>query len=216
MNALPVTAKTWHIIISKLKFRKWRSLHMIDFSRAVLYGMFCQEKPYCNNRFLDCCADVDVSSLSEQECDIFTKPVTDPAGRRDSAPDVRKDRQTALAKELLKPKYQVYGFKTADLHKNLSGHFQNLAQIRYEMSKLKARGVLIKSNNKSFYTVTKKGFSWLWLEICSDNFFINPMISRTMKNDVLQFAAQPSQIEETDGSIQRGLSQLAQQLAINS
>jgi hypothetical protein len=91
---------------------------------------------------LDCCADVDISSLSEQERDIFTKSVTDPAGRRVSAPDFRKDRQTALAKELLKLKYQVYGFKTADLHKNLSSHFRNPAQIRYEMNKLKARGVL--------------------------------------------------------------------------
>jgi hypothetical protein len=53
-----------------------------------------------------------------------------------------------------------------------------------------------KYENQSFYVVTQKGFSWLWLEICSDNFFKNQMISRTIKNDVLQFAAQPSQISE--------------------
>jgi len=139
-----------------------------------------------------------------------------PGGHRVSAPDFRKDRQTALAKELLKPKYQVYGFKTADLHKNLSGHFQNLAQIRYEMNKLKARGVLKKRDNQSFYVVTKKGFSLLWLQICSGNFFKNPMISRAMKNDILQFATQPSQIEEAYDYIHRGLSKLTQQLAINS
>jgi hypothetical protein len=68
----------------------------------------------------------------------------------------------------------------------------------------------------SCYGVIQKGFSWLWLEICSDNFFKNPMISRTMKNDFLQFAAQPSQIEEGYDSIQRGLSKLTQQLAMNS
>ena len=34
------------------------------------------------------------------------------------------------------------------------------------------------------------------------------------KNDVLQLAAQPSQIEEAYDSIQKGLSKLTQQLAI--
>jgi hypothetical protein len=81
---------------------------------------------------------------------------------------------------------------------------------------LKARGVLKKHDNQSFYGVTQKGFSWLWLEICSDNYFKNPMISRIIKNDFLQLAAQPSIIEEAFGMIQGGLSQLTQQLAINS
>jgi len=82
------------------------------------------------------------------------------------------------------------------------------------MNKLKARGVLKKRDNQSFYVVTQNGFSYLWLQICSDNHFKNPMISRTMKNDVLQFAAQPSQIEEAYGLIHQGLSQLTRQLAI--
>jgi hypothetical protein len=63
--------------------------------------------------------------------------------------------------------------------------------------------------------VTQKGFSYLWLEICSDNHFKNPMILRTIKNDALKLAAQPSQIEEAYISIQRGLSKLTQQLVIN-
>jgi hypothetical protein len=42
------------------------------------------------------------------------------------------------------------------------------------------------------------------------------MISRTMKNDVMKLAAQPSQIEEAHDAISRGLSLLTQQLAINS
>ncbi len=83
------------------------------------------------------------------------------------------------------------------------------------MNKLKARNVLNKIDNKSFYTVTKTGFSYLWLEICSNNHFKNPMISRTMKNGILKLAAQPSQIEEAYESIQKGLALLTQQLAIN-
>ncbi len=212
-NSIKQYNKTGFFIRTETTINNPKSLGL---QKPVLYlQAYLWKGVECNNRFLDCCADVDVSSISEQECNIFTKPVTDPAGRRVSAPDFRKDRQTALAKELLKPKYQVYGFKTAHLFKNLSGHFRNPAQIRYEMNKLKARGVLKKHDNQSFYVVTQKGFSWLWLEICSDNFFKNPMISRTIKNDGLQFAAQPSQIEEAYDSIQRGLSKLTQQLAIN-
>ena len=213
-NSIKQYNKTGSFIRTETTINNPKSLGL---QKPVLYLQACLWKGVeCNNRLLDCCADVDVSSISDQECHFFTKPVTDPAGRRVSAPDFRKDRQAALAKELLKPKYRVHGFKTADLQKNLSGLFRNPAQIRYEMNKLKARGVVIKNNNQSFYTVTKKGFSWLWLEICSANHFKNPMISRTMKNDVLQLAAQPSQIEEAYDSIQRGLSMLTQQLAINA
>jgi len=187
----------------------------LGLQKPVLYLTACLWKGVeCNNRLLDCCADVDASSISDQEPDIFTKTLTDPAGHRVSAPDFRKDRQAALAKELLKPKYRVYGFTTADLHKNLSAHFRNPAQIRYEMNKLKARGVLKKHDNQSFYVVTQNGFTYIWLQICSSSFFKNPMISRTLKNDACQLAAQPSQIEEAYDAIQRGLSKLTQELAI--
>jgi len=212
-NSIKQYNKTGSFIRTETTINNPKSLGL---KKPVLYLQACLWKGVeCNNRLLDCCADVDVSSISDQECLFFTKPVTDTAGRRVSAPDFRKERQAALAKELLKPKYRAHGFKTADLQKNLSGLFRNPAQIRYEMNKLKARGVLIKNNNQSFYTVTKKGFSWLWLEICSVNHFKNPMISRTMKNDALRLAAQPSQIEEAYDSLQRGLSMLTQQLAIN-
>jgi len=213
-NSIKQYNKTGYYIRTETTINKPKSLGL---QKPVLFlQAFLWKGIDCNNRFLDCCADVDVSSLSDQECDAFLRPVNDTKGHRVSAPDFRKERQSALARELLKPKYRVYGFKTADLHKNLSGHFRNPAQIRYELHKLKARGVLNKQNNQSFYMVTKKGFSWLWLEICSGNFFKNPMISRIMKNEALQNAAQPSKIEEAFGLIQEGLSQLTQQLAIIS
>jgi len=213
-NSIKQYNKTGYYIRTETTINKPKSLGL---QKPVLFlQAFLWKGIDCNNRFLDCCADVDVSSLSDQECDVFLRPVNDTKGHRVSAPDFRKERQSALARELLKPKYRVYGFKTADLHKNLSGHFRNPAQIRYELHKLKARGVLNKQNNQSFYMVTKKGFSWLWLEICSGNFFKNPMISRIMKNEALQNAAQPSKIEKAFGLIQEGLSQLTQQLAIIS
>ena len=73
----------------------------------------------------------------------------DETGRTITASDFGKTRQKALAEELIKPKYLAYGFRTADLFKNLSEHFRNPAQIRYEMNKMKARDVISKPNNKS-------------------------------------------------------------------
>jgi hypothetical protein len=68
----------------------------------------------CNDRFLECCADVDIASISKGEEERFTKPVSDHLGRKITPPDFRKGRQTALARELLKPKYHAYGFRTVD------------------------------------------------------------------------------------------------------
>jgi hypothetical protein len=128
-NSIKQYNKTGFFIRTETTINHTKSLGL---KKPVLYLQTCLWKGVeCNNHFLDCCADVDVSSIVDQEPDIFTKTLTDPAGRRVSAPDFRKDRQAALAKELLKPKYQVYGFRTADLHKNLSGLFRNPAQIRY-------------------------------------------------------------------------------------
>ena len=157
-----------------------------------------------------------MSSVSQGEYETFTKPLPDQKGRNITAPDFRKDRQRAMAKELLRPKYQAYGFKTADLLKSMPEHFRNPTQIRYEMNKLKVRGVIEKVKNKSFYVVTEKGWIWLWLEICSHHHFKNPMISKTLKNDLRQISEQPSLIEQAYDLIHRGLSQFTSQLALIS
>jgi len=165
---------------------------------------------------LNCCADVDVASIFESEPDKFSQPITDNSGRTITASDFRKTRQKALAEELVKPKYQAYGFRTADLFKNLSDRFRNPAQIRNEMNKMKAREIISKPNNKSFYRVTETGWKWLWLEICSANHLKNPMISRVMKNQALKIAEQPSRIEKAYELIQEGLCKLTQELAVIS
>jgi len=147
-NSIKQYNKTGYYIRTETTINNPKSLGL---KKPVLYLQACLWKGLeCNNRFLDCCADVDVSSISEMEPDIFNKTITTPEGNKIAAPDLRKERQTALFNELLKPKYHAHGFKTNDLHKNLGNYFRNLAQIRYEMNKLKARGVLVKSENKSF------------------------------------------------------------------
>ena len=170
----------------------------------------------CNDRMLNCCADVDVASIFESEPKKFSQPVMNETGRTITASDFRKTRQKALAEELIKPKYQAYGFRTADLLKNLSDHFRNPAQIRYELNKMRARDVISKPINKSFYRVTEIGWKWLWLEICSVNHLKNPIISRVMKNQVLKIAEQPSQIEKAYELIYEGLCKLTQELAVIS
>ncbi|MDZ7761304.1 MAG: hypothetical protein U5L00_13755 [Desulfovermiculus sp.] len=154
------------------------------------------------------------SSYGKQYLTGQAKPVSDHKGRNVTPPDFRKDRQTALAHELLKPKYQVYGFKSSDLLVNLSDHFRNSAQIRYELLKLRARGVAVKMKSKLFYRVIQKGWGWLWLEITSSTYFKNPMISKNFKMDAAQLAEQPSKIEEAYDLINQGLSQITREFAV--
>ena len=170
----------------------------------------------CNDRFLECCADVDIASIPEGERERYTKPVSDHLGRNVTPPDFRKDRQTALAKELLKPKYHAYGFRTVDILNKLPQDFRNPAQIRYEMNKLRVRGIVEKKKSMSFYRVTDEGWKWLWLSICSELHFKNPMISMVIKNPHVRNTEQPSQIEAAYSLLDQGLSLLTQELAVIS
>jgi len=111
---------------------------VIDFSRAVLYGIFHQE-----------------------ETPERTKPV--------------KNALVQQFSENIKFKYSCFD-RIILRGYIMSGHFRNTAEISFK----------------------------------------NPMISRTMKNDALQLATQPSKIEEAYDHIHRGLFQLTQQLAINA
>jgi hypothetical protein len=117
----------------------------LGLQKPVLYIQACLWTGLgCNDRLLNCCADVDLSSICDGGADLFDQPVLDHKDRKVTAPDLRKDCQMALCSELLKPKYSVYGFKTADLKLALNEFFSNSAQIRYEMLKLICRGVIQK------------------------------------------------------------------------
>ncbi|WP_246294231.1 hypothetical protein [Desulfobacter latus] len=115
------------------------------------------------------------------EPDIFSNPVLDHLNKKVTPPDLRKDRQFILCEELLKPKYSLYGFKTADLTAVLPQYFRNSTQIRYELKKLIVRGIVEKKKSQSFYTVTGLGWKWLWTSITSKSYFENPIISKSFK-----------------------------------
>jgi hypothetical protein len=169
-----------------------------------------------NNRFLSCCADVDRTCIAELEPDTFNKPVVDPTGHKVTAPDLRNDRQVALLKELIRPKYLVNGFRTVELKRTLGSYFRNSAQIRYELKKLIVRKVVTKLKGKSFYRVTVKGWKWLWLSISSLTHFTNPMISKVLKGKGLSLCAQPSKIEQAYELLNQGLSLYTQEMAVKA
>ena len=158
---------------------------------------------------------MDTSTIYEGEADPFDQPVLDDKERKVTPPNLRKKRQLALCEELLKPKYAVNGFKTAELQRTLSGLFGNSAQIRYEIKKLVARGAIKKQKGKSFYRVTESGWKWLWASITSKLYFRNPVISATFKTDPSRTPTQPHILKEGLGLINQGLSQITQGLAVN-
>jgi len=211
-NAIKQYNKTGYYIRTETTINNPKSLGI---KKPVLYLQACLWTGLgCNDRLLDCCADVDTSTIYEGEADPFDLPVMDHKNRKVTPPDLRKERQVHLFEELIKPKYAVDGFKTADLQRTLSDHFANSAQIRYEMKKLTVRGAIKKQKNKSFYRVTENGWKWLWASICSKQYFKNPVISATFKTEPSNSPEQPYILEEGLSNINQGLDLITQGLAM--
>lgn len=213
-NSIKQYNKTGYYIRTETTINNPKSLGLQK--PAVYLSAYLWEGVKINDRFLDCCADVDVSTISEAEHEKFCSPIKNDKGKKITAPDLRKERQLILLKEFLKPKYRAYGFKTADILPNLRDHFRNSSQVRYEMNKLRARGIIEKVKNKSFYVVTPSGWQWIWVEFTAHAHFRNPLISKTYKKELLQEPVQPSKIEEAYETINRGLNAVIQELALCS
>ena len=168
----------------------------------------------CNERMQDCLSDVDVTTISQGEMELLDTTIEKENGQKIPGIDLRKTRQRALYKELLKPKNMIFGFRTRDLLKNLPEFFENLGQIRYELTKLRGRGLLEKQKGKSLWILTGKGFQMLWVKIASNSFFENPMISSICKNRSLRSVSQPSKLEEAYGYLSDGLALITRELAM--
>ena len=211
-NSVKQYNKTGYLIRTETTINDPKSLGL---KKPVLYlQAYLWKGLDANNKFLNCCADVDLSSLCEVEPDMFSKPVLDHLNHKVPAPDLRKNRQLALIKKLLKIKYSSFGFKTSELKNALSNYFRNSSQIRYELKKLISRKIVKKAKGKSFYAVTKFGWKWLWATICANDFFKNPIISRCFKKDLEHSASQPSNIEKSYLLIHQGLTLITQELAM--
>ena len=212
-NAIKQYNKTGYYIRTETTINNPKSLGL---QKPVLFLQACLWLGLgCNKRLLNCCADVDVSTICDGETDPFDHPILDHKERQVTPPDFRKDRQLALCQELLKPKYSVHGFKTADLKRALNHFFSNPAQIRYEMRKLLVRGAIKKQKNQSFYRVTDLGWKWLWASITSKRYFRNPVISATFKTGNQNISTQPYILEQGLNLINQGLNQITHGLAVN-
>lgn len=95
-------------------------------------------------------------------------------------------------------------------------HFRNSAKIRYEIRKLRERGVIKKRQGKNLYVVTIVGWKYLWVSICSWLHFRNPMISRVFKGHLENIPAQPYNIDKAFAQIDQALSLIGQSLAVVS
>ena len=165
-----------------------------------------------NDRLMSRYADVDTGSLSDGESEGFNQAVTTAKGDRISAPDMRKSRQLALFRALLNPKYAVYGIRTGDLLQELPEFYSNRAQIRYELRKLRERGLVERLHGKQSYRLTETGFRMLWLKMSSNLYFIDPVITRTYRKEASRILSQPSRFEEAYSLLNRGLTLISQEL----
>lgn len=189
--------------------------NLLGLKKSVLYIQSYLKRGIENNgRLMSRFADVDVRTIPDDEADRFNLPVERADSANISAIDLRKKRQIALLKAILNPKYAVFGFRTSDLLDELSQFFQNCGQIRYELLKLKVRGLLDKVQGKNLYRVTELGFKLLWIKLSSNSYFSDPLITMTYRHDKPQFLSQPSKLEEAHTLINDGLNLIIKELSI--
>jgi len=149
-----------------------------------------------NDRLMSRYADVDTGSISAGEADRFRKPVETASGNKIAPPDLRKTRQIKLFLALLNPKYAALGFKTGDLLRELTEFFSNRAQIRYELMKLRAQDLVVCVQGKHSYRLTELGFRILWVNLSSNLYFVDPLLTSAYRKELRRLPAQPSKLEE--------------------
>jgi hypothetical protein len=189
----------------KLLGLKKHLLHIRDYLRRGIGN---------NDRLMSRYADVDAGSISDGEASLFTQRVLLANGIQVSAPDLRKERQLRLLKAILNPKYAAEGFRTVDLLHELSEYFENSGQIRYELQKLRVRRVVNKVQGKQSYRVTELGVKLLWINLASNLYFCNPLITMTYGQKTLLDESQPSKLEEAYRLLNRGLDLISRELYI--
>ncbi len=166
----------------------------------------------CNNRMANSFARVDIASIADENTERYTQTVITASGKKIAAPDLRKDRQRALCKELSQAKYNINGFTNKEIQQSLQTKFSNTAKVRHEIAKLKERGIIEKKQNSNYYKVTNFGLKWLWVTNCTNEHFANPLLSMISKNDIRNFNLQASKIEESYMGINANLNSLLSEL----
>jgi repressor of nif and glnA expression len=96
----------------------------------------------------------------------------------------------------------------------LSDDYFKTAEIRYQMQKLKERGLLEKRQKANYYRVTKEGYIWMYVSYCQARYFVSPLLSKTIENGIRQKMNSPDEFERAVKNIHDGLSSIYQQLDI--
>jgi len=169
----------------------------------------------CNNLYLDYCKQIDLNSVSSLELDKLKQTVETSNGKKVAVPDLRKERQSELLKQLIRPKFVCAPFQLKELKYYLSTYFAKSNQIRYEIEKFKVRGLLEKIQGSNYYKVTMEGFAQMWSLIMTTTHFTNPLLSRSYKNEYKQFTGNPLKFEQGYSDIRQGLKALFISLSLD-
>lgn len=167
----------------------------------------------CNNRFLEALSEVDVSQLHDTS-NKYTETLITEKGKRIAAPDLRQKKQLALISVLLNCRYSAEWFRVKELIPYLSGDYSKTAEIRYQMQKLKERGLLEKRQGANYYRVTKEGYIWMYVSYCQVRYFVSPLLSRSIEKGIRQKMDSLDELEKAVKNIHEGLSSIYQQLNI--
>ncbi|MGC1391937.1 MAG: hypothetical protein WA816_12950 [Bacteroidales bacterium] len=167
----------------------------------------------CNNRFLEALSEVDSSQLNDTSTK-YTETLITEKGKRIAAPDLRQKKQLALVAALLNCRYSSEWFRVKDLMPCLSGDYSKTAEIRYQLQKLKERGLLEKRQGANYYRVTREGYIWLYVSYCQIRYFVNPLLSTSIEKGIRQKMDSLDEFEKAVRNIHDGLSSIYQQLNI--
>ena len=167
----------------------------------------------CNSRYLNTLANIDISSLSSEDFEKYQQAITTEKGNKIAAPDLRKKHQLELFAILLSSNYYSLGFRNKDLQKHF-GENCKTAKIAYELRKLRERGAVKKLKNTHYYRLTEEGYTWLFYSIFNYSHFINPLLSKTCKNELKKSVSNPSKIEDAYTQINKAVSLVMAELGM--
>ena len=167
----------------------------------------------CNNRFFAAIAKIDASLLGDYENE-FTNAVYTEKGKRVAAPDQRTPKMIAVLAVLSNPRFSTEWFRTKELMRYLSAYFSKTAEIRYQMEKLKVRGLIEKRQKANYYRVTEKGYVWINIAYSHNRYFLTPLLSDSLTKQSHGSDNGLDKFEKTQKHIKEGLYTLYQQLNI--
>jgi hypothetical protein len=167
----------------------------------------------CNNRFLEALSEVDSSQLNDTSSK-YTEALITEKGKRIAAPDLRQKKQLALISVLLNCRNSAEWFRIKELIPYLSRDYSKTAEIRYQMQKLKERGLLEKRQSANYYRVTKEGYVWMYVSYCQMRYFVSPLLSKSIENEIRQRIDCLDEFERAVKNIHEGLISIYQQLNI--